>query len=68
VRHPVSAAVWVLLLIATFHHSALGLQVVIEDYVENEPARFVLLILNRLGNLLLAILGIVAIVKMTLGA
>ena len=35
VRHPVPAVLLVLLLVATFYHGALGLQVVIEDYVEN---------------------------------
>src|SRR5438270_6324665 len=36
IRHPVPAVLLVLLLATTFHHSALGLQVVIEDYVGNE--------------------------------
>src|SRR5207247_332653 len=42
-HHPVPAVMMVLLLIAAFYHSALGLQVVIEDYVAHESARFVLL-------------------------
>src|SRR5580700_1805842 len=40
VRHPLPAVLLVLLLIAAFYHGALGLQVVIEDYVENEALRF----------------------------
>jgi succinate dehydrogenase / fumarate reductase, membrane anchor subunit len=68
VRDPVSAAVWILLLLATFYHAALGLQVVIEDYVGNEGARFGLIILVRLAALLGCILGIVAVVKLTLSA
>src|SRR5271163_4923229 len=44
VRRPLPGISLVLLLIATFYHGALGLQVVIEDYVENEPVRFGLLI------------------------
>lgn len=68
VRHPVPAAVWILLLIAVFYHAALGLQVVVEDYVGNRAARFALLILIRLGAVLLCVLGIVAVVKMLLGA
>ena len=66
-HHQVPAAVWVLLLVATFYHSALGLQVVIEDYVENEALKFTLLVLSRLGSLLLAILGLVAIAQLSLG-
>lgn len=65
---PVSAAVWVLLLIAVFYHGALGMQVVIEDYVGNEAARLGLLVLMRLAALLGCILGIVAVVRLSLGA
>jgi succinate dehydrogenase / fumarate reductase membrane anchor subunit len=67
VRHPVWAVVFVLLLIATFYHSALGLQVVIEDYVENEAARLGLIIAMRLAHVLLAVLGIFAVLKLALG-
>jgi len=67
-RDPVSAAVWVLLLIATFYHGALGLQVVIEDYVASDATRFGLIILMRLAALLGCILGIVAVAKLSLGA
>jgi succinate dehydrogenase / fumarate reductase, membrane anchor subunit len=67
-RDPVSAAVWVLLLIAAFYHGALGLQVVIEDYVGNAGARLGLIMLMRLVALLGCILGIVAVAKLSLGA
>jgi succinate dehydrogenase / fumarate reductase membrane anchor subunit len=68
IRHPVPATVWILLLIATFYHAALGMQVVVEDYVGNRAARYTLLILIRLGAVLLCVLGIVAVVKLLLGA
>ena len=67
VRHPVPAAVWILLLIAVFYHAALSLQVIVEDYVGNRAARYTLLILIRLGAVLLGVLGIVAVVKLLLG-
>ena len=67
VREPVSAALWVVLLIATFYHGALGLQVVIEDYVANQGARLGLVIVMRLAALLGCILGIVALAKLSLG-
>jgi succinate dehydrogenase / fumarate reductase, membrane anchor subunit len=67
-RDPVSAGVWVMLLIAGFYHGALGLQVVIEDYVGNDGARLALLTLMRLAALLGCILGIVSVVKLSLGA
>ncbi len=68
VRHPVPAVLLVLLLIATFYHGALGLQVVIEDYVENEARRLGLLIAMRLAAIVLAALGIFAVLKLSLGA
>lgn len=66
VRQPVSAVLLILLLIATFYHSALGLQVVIEDYVANETARFTLLIVMKLASIVLAALGIFAVLKLAL--
>lgn len=64
VRHPVPAVLLVLLLVATFYHGALGLQVVIEDYVENETVRLGLLIVMRLVAIVLAALGIFAVLKL----
>jgi succinate dehydrogenase / fumarate reductase membrane anchor subunit len=68
VRHPLPALLLVLLLIATFYHGALGLQVVIEDYVGNETLRFGLLIVMRLAAIVFAARGIFAVLKLSLGA
>jgi len=65
-HHPVPAVMMVLLLIAAFYHSALGLQVVIEDYVASESARLVLLVANKLLWVILAVLGIFAVLKISL--
>ena len=66
VSEPVSAVLLILLLIATFYHSALGLQVVIEDYVGNEAARLTLLIVMKLASVVLAALAIFAVLKLAL--
>ena len=68
VRHPLPAVFLVLLLIATFYHGALGLQVVIEDYVELEALRFGLLVAMRLAAIVFAARGIFAVLKLSLGA
>ena len=68
VGQPVPAVFLILLLIAVFYHGALGLQVVIEDYVDNEAQRLAALIVMRFAAILLAVLGIVAVLKLSLGA
>ena len=37
IGNPINAILFILLIVATFHHAQLGLQVVIEDYVHNKP-------------------------------
>lgn len=64
IRHPVPAVLLILLLMATFYHGALGLQVVIEDYVENEVLRFGLSIVMKLVSIALAALGVFAVLKL----
>ena len=68
VRQPLPAVFLVLLLIATFYHGALGLQVVIEDYVESEGLRLGLLIAVRLAAIVFAARGIFAVLKLSLSA
>ena len=52
----------ILLLIALFHHTALGLQVVIEDYMHS-GTRFAAVMAVRLGCFALATAGIVATLR-----
>jgi len=66
VRNPMTAIFPILLLIATFYHTALGLQVVIEDYVEREWARLASLLVMRLLCVLFAVRGILAVLKLAL--
>jgi succinate dehydrogenase / fumarate reductase membrane anchor subunit len=47
-RTPFSALMMVLLLVALFHHAALGLQVIVEDYVHS-AAKIPTLIIMRLS-------------------
>jgi len=55
-----------LLVVAACWHSQLGVQVVIEDYVQGW-ARMVSLILNAFAHVVLGALGLLAIVRLALG-
>jgi succinate dehydrogenase / fumarate reductase membrane anchor subunit len=61
-RTPLATVLMILLLIALFHHTALGLQVVIEDYVHS-GAKFAAVIAVRLGCFALASAGTMATLR-----
>ena len=65
-RTPLAAMAMVLLLIALFWHMALGLQVVIEDYVHSWM-KFPALIAMRFGCFALAVAGITAVLPVFFG-
>ncbi len=60
---PVPAIVMVLLLIATFYHMALGVQVVIEDYVHTEWVKISALALNKFAAFVFAASGVFAVLR-----
>ena len=65
-RTPLASILMILLLIALFYHTALGLQVVIEDYVHS-GVKFAALVAVRLGCFALAATGIVATLRIGFG-
>lgn len=65
-RTPFAAGGMILLLIGLFHHTALGLQVVIEDYVHS-AARFAAVIAIPLCCYGLAVVGIIATLRIAFG-
>ncbi len=63
---PVNATLLIALVLITFHHMALGLQVVIEDYIHNERTRLASILAMKGATGLLAIASLVAILKLAL--
>lgn len=64
---PVPAILMVLLVVATFHHAQLGLQVVIEDYVHQQGLRVAGLVLVKLGAVALGFAAVFAVLKIAFG-
>jgi succinate dehydrogenase / fumarate reductase, membrane anchor subunit len=64
---PVAATLMILAIGAAFYHGALGLQVVLEDYAPSEATKIAGVIGTKLLALLLAVAGIVSVLKLALG-
>ncbi len=63
---PLQIVLMIALVIATFHHLQLGLQVVIEDYVNNDRLRIGSIMLVKGLSLLLALACIVSVLRLGL--
>lgn len=65
-KMPLATCMMILLLIALFYHAALGLQVIIEDYVHS-AMKIPALVLMRLACLGLVVTGILAVLRIVFG-
>ena len=68
VRDPLNATVLVAFLIAACGHAKLGLQVVIEDYVHAPLLAGIAHLANIFACALLAVAGVLAVLRIALGA
>ena len=68
IQQPWVTVVLVLLVIVTFYHAQLGLQVVIEDYISSHSRRTAVLLLTNLACLLLGTIGVISVLKISFGA
>ncbi|MGE5502913.1 MAG: succinate dehydrogenase, hydrophobic membrane anchor protein [Actinomycetota bacterium] len=64
---PFNASLMLLTVLLVLHHAQLGLQMVIEDYVQGEGAKFSSLIAVKLGAAFLAVFMAVSILKVAVG-
>ncbi len=67
IGQPLNTVLLVLLLVATFHHAALGLQVVIEDYVHEEGLKLASLLAMKLAVWLLGAAAVIAVLRIAFG-
>jgi len=61
---PLVAGLLILLIVATFYHGALGLQVVIEDYVHHEMTKLALLLFVKATALVLALAAVLSVLSL----
>ena len=64
---PFNAVMLILAGVALAWHSALGVQVVIEDYVHGPAIKVISLIFNKFIHVFLAIAAVLAVLKIALG-
>ncbi|RVQ69472.1 succinate dehydrogenase, hydrophobic membrane anchor protein [Croceicoccus ponticola] len=64
---PFAATAMVLLIVSTFWHARLGMQVMIEDYVHGAN-RFAAIVLLNLVFFAAAVFGVVSVIRIALGA
>ena len=63
---PVPVVLMLCLILAMFYHLHLGLQVVVEDYVHQEPARLATLLIIRAAIFVMALACIVSVLRLGL--
>ena len=65
--NPINAALMISLIVATFYHAALGLQVVYEDYVEPHGLMIAVNVATKLLCFFLAAASVIAVLKIAIG-
>jgi succinate dehydrogenase / fumarate reductase membrane anchor subunit len=66
-KNPYVAVTLLLYFAAVFYHAALGVQVVVEDYVAGEGAKLLLIVGSKFGLVVLAVASMFAVLKIAFG-
>ena len=67
-RGPINTVLWLGLILATFYHALLGVQVVIEDYVHGEGRKLAALVFLKLVIALLGGLATLSVLRVAIGS
>ncbi len=67
-RQPLNTVLMLLFVSASLHHMHLGMRVIIEDYIHKHSTKTLLLLVNAFVCAVLAVIGVFAILKISLGA
>jgi succinate dehydrogenase / fumarate reductase membrane anchor subunit len=68
VQRPITSILLISMVVAIGYHSALGVQVVIEDYVGTHGGRAVALVASTLAHVALSIAAVFAVLRIALGS
>jgi succinate dehydrogenase / fumarate reductase membrane anchor subunit len=61
---PINTVLLISLVVASFHHMQLGLQVVIEDYVHGDAARLITLVLIKGASFVLGLWAAISVLRL----
>ncbi|EIJ43098.1 succinate dehydrogenase, hydrophobic membrane anchor protein [Beggiatoa alba B18LD] len=67
VKSPFVTVTLILLILSAVYHAVLGLQIVIEDYFHVEYSKLIMLIIIKFLAVIIAVAGVVAVLRIALG-
>ena len=68
VGSPTGAVLWILFIVAVFHHGQLGLQVVIEDYIAGDGVKILAIVAIKFTAIVLAGAAVLAVLRLAVGS